>query len=450
MFVCNNQKSQKTEEEQAKKTAEDQFKQYKAKAKVILQKQKDDLTQANEQIKELQPLRDEVKKLKEQLKSLSTENWAEKYQEIEKQISTLKTELQNKKLESAEIQSKLLLKERELSIIKEEFEKEKEEIRNEFESEKVNSKKKFQKKLEDYRVRAREMLEEKDKQLSIARSRLKNARNGSVSPHPAEMNNNYNYSMDLKFDKETQTEYQYVTDSLPPQYQDNNIGDQDNYNQYQDEYAEQIQEVQEEEEQVMMSGNVDGGNETVGNNASDMITSTDDLVAALQPPLNATVINKPTVDENKDNQQGTSNGGGRSNKDNIDQVMSSANIAAMARMQVQRDAKVREFQDRLRRLQELLNKSEEEHKRKDSELEYFRGKFAQIEQAQDVKKTADNSEYLKNALLQYFDGNIDSNVLVKIVAKGLNFSEEETKKAQGGKLLNNDAGIGGYVKSWWG
>ena len=111
---------------------------------MILQKQKDQLTQAQETIKELEPFKEEVAKLKEQLKSLSTENWAEKYQDIEKQLSAQKQELQNKKLELAEIQSKLLLKERGLSIIKEEFEKEKDEICTEF-SRKSKFKKKFAK-----------------------------------------------------------------------------------------------------------------------------------------------------------------------------------------------------------------------------------------------------------------------------------------------------------------
>mmetsp|Transcript_20485 Transcript_20485/g.32783 ORF Transcript_20485/g.32783 Transcript_20485/m.32783 type:complete len:181 (+) Transcript_20485:1-543(+) len=180
-----------------------------------------------------------------------------------------------------------------------------------------------------------------------------------------------------------------------------------------------------------------------------MVTSTDDLVAALQPPLNAAVSNRDFVDEEKHVPVATASG--EHDHDNIDHIMSTSHIAALAKIQTQRDQKVREFQERLRRLQELLNKSEQEHKRKDSELHYLRDRFAQIQQAQDVKRSADNTEYLKNALLQYFDGTISVNQLVSVAAVGLHFSDEEQKKAQNSKLMHGNEGIiGGYVKSWWG
>eukprot|EP01083_Nonionella_stella_P071118 190842_1 len=370
-------KTQKSEEEEAKCAAKEALKQYKAKAKVILQKQKEELSTTQEEIKELGALREEVTQLKQDLSSLSTENWAQKYKQIEAQLSTQKSELQNKKVELGECNSKLLLKERELSLIAQEFDKEKEDMRSQFETEKANAKKKFNAKLDDYRQRAREMMQQKDKQLSIARNRL----NSKTQLVPSVLDS---------YDHETQTEDKETqTDLIEVYYDDAPVAADDHV----------------------------------------IITSTDDLVAALQPPLNATI-------EDKDK--------------NMEQVMSTSNIAAMARMQTQRDHKVREFEDRVRRLQELLNKAQEEHKQKDGELHYLKTKLEQIEQAQDVKKSADNSEYLKNALLQYFDAKININQLVSVAAVGLRFNEEEQKKAKNSKLIHQQDGyIGGYVKSWW-
>merc|ERR1711951_6875 len=104
--------------------------------------------------------------------------------------------------------------------------------------------------------------------------------------------------------------------------------------------------------------------------------------------------------------------------------------------------------ERLRRLQELLNKSEEEHKRKDMELEQIRVRYAQMEQAKDVKRSVDNSQYLKNALLQYFDGRIAIEQLLQIAAVGLSFNEEEKKKARSSKLMTEQTASGGMFGSW--
>ena len=341
------------------KTARDQFKEYKIKCKVILQKQKDQITAAQAEMKELERYRDEVSKLKEQMSSLSSENWAQKYEQIEQKLAGQTKDLQNKKLEIADIRKKLLLKEREMNVIQEEFEREKDEIRNEMDEEMMIAKKKFAKKLEDYRLRAREMLEEKDKQLLVARSRLKSARNSSHSP----MIEQNHFEFAIKSDKETQTQLEQAEESI-----------------------------------------LDGVNENV------IIQSTDDLIAALKPPMNATIASQEKDEEVVDDKDADEN-----------QMLS-----AMAQMQMERDYKIREFQDRLRRVQELLNKSE------------------------DVKKSADNSEYLKNALLQYFDGKIDLNNLISVVSVGLRFNDEEQKKAKSCKLIEDQAGmIGGYVKSWW-
>merc|ERR550525_759331 len=149
--------------------------------------------------------------------------------------------------------------------------------------------------------------------------------------------------------------------------------------------------------------------------------------------MNSSNVTKQVMDEVKS----------REDTDNMDAMISAQNIAVLAQMQAQRDHKLREFQERLRRLQELLNKSEEEHKRKDSELEQIRVRYAQIEQAKDVKRTVDNSQYLKNALLQYFDGRIAIEQLLQIATVGLNFNEEEQKKARGSKLMTEQTASSG-------
>merc|ERR1712130_184021 len=156
--------------------------------------------------------------------------------------------------------------------------------------------------------------------------------------------------------------------------------------------------------------------------------------------MNTSNVTKQVMDEVKS----------REDSDNMDAMISAQNIAVLAQMQAQRDHKLREFQERLRRLQELLNKSEEEHKRKDSELEQIRVRYAQIEQAKDVKRSVDNSRYLKNALLQYFDGRIAIEQLLQIAAVGLSFNEEEKKKARSSKLMTEQtASMGGVFGSWW-
>ena len=391
-------------------TALEQFKQYKAKAKVILQKQKDELQTANDLTKQLDESQQEVDKLKEKLKALSSEDWATKCEELEKQLALQQQEMQHRRVELADAQSAVLVKDRQLTIQREEFEKEKGDLRGELEAEQAESKKKFARKLEEYRVRAREMLEEKEKQLVIARSRLKNARNGSVSPMPtpSELNNAYRFSSEIRFDKETQTHFEplYVPETVHYDHP-------------------QSRRMSTEEHPIQ---------------------STDDLVAALQPPVSASLGIQQNVDEVKDSEDVQQMGAGT---DSMDHMISAQNIAALAQMQAQRDHKLREVQERLRRLQELLSKSEEEHKRKDSELEQIRVKYAQIARAKDVKRTVDNSEYLKNALLQYFDGRIAIEQLLQIATVGLSFNEEEQKKARGSKLLTEQTSSGGVFGSWW-
>jgi len=94
-------------------------------------------------------------------------------------------------------------------------------------------------------------------------------------------------------------------------------------------------------------------------------------------------------------------------------------------------------------LAELLAESEEQHKRKNMQMEEL--KVAKFATKNEESSSWNHSEYLKNALLQYFDGKIDLNNLISVVSVGLNLDEEEREKAKQGKLVTEQT-----AKSWWG
>ena len=80
-----------------------------------------------------------------------------------------------------------------------------------------------------------------------------------------------------------------------------------------------------------------------------------------------------------------------------------------------------------------------------------------MNEATDVKKSADNLEYLKNVLLSYFEGKTDVKTTISVVSAVLKFNNEEERKAREGKLAINDttniSGTIGNVLSignWWG
>ena len=282
------QRAEKQEENAKRLQAEDQFKQYKTKAKVILQKQKDELTKNKELIDELRSYKD---------------------------------------VEFTTIQS-------------------------EFETEKEKIKKKYLKQFEDYRIRARSMLEEKEKQLVSMRNMLK------------------------KFD---------VPVSRTNDHDDDGMRKNKNKNQ-----------------------------------------------------------NKNSVDFDKDKSD----------------VIDPTSLASMARLQAAREQQMQQLTSRLRRLQELLKKSEETQHSKDNELSFLRQQLSRMNEAQDVKKSADNLEYLKNVLLNYFQGKTDVKATISVVASVLKFSADEETKAREGKVAisdnygsNNISGAIGSVLSigsWWG
>ena len=79
-----------------------------------------------------------------------------------------------------------------------------------------------------------------------------------------------------------------------------------------------------------------------------------------------------------------------SNDDEEQLMFDDSRIFAMAKSQVQRDYRIEEFEQRLRRLQQLLNESEERHRNKDNEIEFLRKQQLRIADATDVKRSADN------------------------------------------------------------
>jgi len=319
----------------------------------ILSAKKQQLSDVQKQLEALKPVEAEAEALRKKCEALSADEqqkWAEQCQTVSAELATVRSEAQTLMVQLTESESKCVLVEREKAQLSSQLSAQEQELGAQHEVALAALRKKMAQKTEEVRRRAREMLEDKDRQLAVSRNRLNATRSGSVSraasPMPAPTD-------EFFADKETQTE-----------------------------------------------GAEDGDEDVQGGDGDE----------------------------------------------------ADVDIAVLARLQTAREGKVREFQSRLRRLQELLRKSEEEHKRKDSELGFVRSQLAQIEGAKDVQKTADNSAYLKNALLQYFDARIDIKQLADIAAVGLRFSAEEQSKAQSAKLLNEEdnAGIGGYVKSWWG
>merc|ERR1712190_102277 len=98
--------------------------------------------------------------------------------------------------------------------------------------------------------------------------------------------------------------------------------------------------------------------------------------------------------------------------------------------------KIKLFEERLKQLTALLVESEAQHKRKKTP--------PQMEAA---ASSLNHSEYLKNALLQYFDAKISVQELLAVVSVGLNLDEKERKKAKQGKLMTEQTA---KSKSWWG
>eukprot|EP01083_Nonionella_stella_P317163 1153404_1 len=139
------------------------------------------------------------------------------------------------------------------------------------------------------------------------------------------------------------------------------------------------------------------------------------------------------------------------NEDQTDMIAAFIDNIKNSKIKILYYEKIRGFEKRLKRLQELLHKSEQLHKRKNSQLQYLKTTFMSNNQSQDdMKKFVDNSEYLKSTILQYFEGNISVDQLLSVMSVGLGFNEEELRKAESSKLVmaQSGSGIGGYVKSW--
>lgn len=173
-FFFYHQRSQKQDEETSKNTIHEQLLQYKAKAKVILQKQSEQIADANTKLIQTEELKEELQDLKDKFSKLSNLNLHEKYDELEKKSVQQISENQDLKLQYSNLQREIIQKDRKLAVIDEEFQKEKELMNKEYEVEKDNYKKKFSEKFDSYRKKARDMLQEKEQQLNSSRIRLKN------------------------------------------------------------------------------------------------------------------------------------------------------------------------------------------------------------------------------------------------------------------------------------
>lgn len=82
----------------------------------------------------------------------------------------------------------------------------------------------------------------------------------------------------------------------------------------------------------------------------------------------------------------------------------------------------------------------------DTEKNVLRNKYRSCvalitSQKKKIKKFEMNSEYLKNVFLNYFEGKIDRNQLLPIIAVGLGFNDDERKKAR--NSLNDGQ------TTWW-
>ena len=287
------------------------------------------------------------------------EKYKEKYHAIEKELSLQYSKIQQKELQIAQIEKEMFAKDEQIRAIRGKLDRE----RAQFESERINSKKKYAKKLEDCRDRARQMLEEKDKQLLLLQNVKNNTPPSSNTNDIKIINNNYNYQMNVKYDKETQT--------------------------VADEY------ISESEQHAQQHQTVEG-----------MVTEEEE-------------------DEKKN--------------DSGPDAMAASNITIIYHQK----QKIKAFEERLKRLKELLAESEEQHKRKNVQLESL--KASSNFGIENVEMSLNHSEYLKNALLQYFDGKISVHQLLSVVTVGLRLSDNEQKKAKNSKLLLEQA-----TKSWWG
>jgi len=312
------------------------------------------------QMDELKGAKQQIEKLKDRLSTLSNmEKYKEKYHAIEKKLALKQSTLKLKELQIAENQKQIASKDGEIKEVQQKLENE----RASFESEIVNSKKRYVQKLDDYRDRARQMLQAKDEQLMLLQNANKNANAAANTNDIKIINNNYNYPFfDVKYDKETQTA------PYP-------------------EYISETTDIDQETVEGMLIE--DEKNE-----------STQDPVSA----SNITII-------------------------------------------YHQKQKIKAFEERLKRLQELLAESEEQHKRKNLKMEQLKASSFKMEKGakDEAKDDWNHTEYLKNAILQYFDGKISINQLLSVVTVGLSLNEDEKKKAKNSKLISEQT-----TTSWWG
>ena len=106
----------------------------------------------------------------------------------------------------------------------------------------------------------------------------------------------------------------------------------------------------------------------------------------------------------------------------------------------------------------------------ENELNFLRKEVKKMETAKDIKKTADNTEYLKNVLLSYFEGKTDKKTMIAVCSAVLQFNENEHSRAikcitnQSTNIIpfvsenNNNMVVGGFhaisdtlgnLGKWW-
>jgi len=104
---------------------------------------------------------------------------------------------------------------------------------------------------------------------------------------------------------------------------------------------------------------------------------------------------------------------------------------------------------RIRHLQELLNNSEEQNKQKETILNHLKQQMDRISESEDIKKNADNTQYLKNVLLSYFEGRTDVKQTISIVSAVLKFTPEEENKVRQKQSAQSSISNVFNTKLWW-
>ncbi|ETO20097.1 Protein kinase domain containing protein [Reticulomyxa filosa] len=359
------QKADKKEEENKRIEAEKSLSSYKEKASLILSKQKEELDRQKESIQAMEALKEENEKLRVEIKNSSTdENWKEKYEDMEKQFLEKRAEVQTLKTELSNLQRILAQKERDFETIQLTFQTEKNSLLLSFDETLRKEREKLKNQFSEYREKARVMMQEKEKECATLRHKLrrvlyfflkkKNRDNNDDSQSPVEVP-----SPTLNFfnsvDKETQTEFPFEL-KLPAQH------------------------IEKEGIPSLFVGSgatpASDSQNRVAIREGNLTSITRMYMYVLPPVCSIYPIS----------------------------------IVEMARIQAQRDQQIAESQSRIRKLQELLQGSQDTLKSKEYELEYLRNQLQRMEEAQDVKKSADNSAYLKNVLMGYFEGKTDENV----------------------------------------